>query len=176
MTSDERREALIKLAEDHKIRPGDQCTAARSLAYYLDNPMEIWRWAAVTRVEATRSTTVETYPRKQLAQEAAAAYIADDIHPMVPVEVVDLDTGAKSEPTIQTQWSGEEDVFVKGMTEVFAEENAFLALEQIAELGDAPFPDHPEKVPTWALGQRIELMGNIAKARQPLAEAEDGGS
>ena len=168
MTSDKRLEALIKLAEEHGISPRDQNTAGEDLAEQLASPKEIRRWAAVTRSEATRVTYVKTYASRQWAQNEAASYIADGIWPEVPVEVVDLDTGASSEPTISVEWPGEEAVVVKGMTEICAGEEAALALEQIAELGATPFPEYPEgEVPPEDLEARLAEMTAIAKAKRP---------
>jgi hypothetical protein len=91
-----RAERLRKLADDHGLSPNARTIAGEDLGKALARPELLGRWCAVTFSPADE--TVYLYPHHDTAiaaREFAEALFADPSFAELPLEVVDLDSGAR---------------------------------------------------------------------------------
>mgnify|MGYP001601737324 CR=1 FL=1 len=85
-----------KVAGDHALSPNDRTAAGEALGADLAGPERLGRWCAVTYSPADE--TVYLYPHHDTAaaaREFAQRLFADPSFAELPLEVVDLDSGAR---------------------------------------------------------------------------------
>jgi hypothetical protein len=91
-----RATTLRKLADDHGLSPNARTTAGEDLGKALARPERLGLWCAVTFSPADETTYL--YPHHDTvaaAREFAEALFADPSFAELPLEVVDLDSGAR---------------------------------------------------------------------------------
>jgi hypothetical protein len=91
-----RAETLRKLADDHALSPNARATAGEDLGKALARPELLRPWCAVTYSPADEATYL--YPHHDTvaaAREFAEALFADPSFAELPLEVVNLDSGAR---------------------------------------------------------------------------------
>jgi hypothetical protein len=91
-----RLEALRRLADDHALSPNDRTSAGEDLAAALAASERLGPWCAVTYSPAHETTYLYPHcPSAAAARDRAQRYLEDPTFAELPVEVVDLDSGAR---------------------------------------------------------------------------------
>jgi hypothetical protein len=100
-----RLERLRRLAADHALTPEARTPSGRLLDTDLANPARIDRWCAVVYLLADRRVLLDAHhPSPGSARQRCERGLGEPLPAELPLEIVDLDTGARRLARLVARW------------------------------------------------------------------------